>query len=286
MDPRDLLCAWPQYPLPTHALSRIVHAATRSRTRWFKDLLIGRFVRRFPVKLGEAVESDPFAYENFNAFFTRALRDGVRPVAAEPGAVVSPVDGTVYQAGRIDGTRIIQAKGQDFSAVELLGGTPSAAAPFHDGGFATIYLAPHDYHRIHIPVAGTLRRTIHIPGRLFSVNPPTVRAVPRVFARNERVACIFDTDAGPLAVVMVGALFVGSIETVWQGEVTPPSPADVRRWNHEGPEAGAFARGDEIGRFNMGSTVILLFGRDRVRWDERLRPQARVRMGESIGTVA
>lgn len=281
----DLVRVMPQYPLPTHALSRVVHAATRSRTPWFKDFLINRFMHRFRVDLGEALEPDARRYASFNAFFTRALREGVRSVTTEPGALACPVDGIVYQAGRIDGTRIFQAKGQDFSLVELLGGKPSEAAPFHDGAFATMYLAPHDYHRIHLPLDGVLKSMTHVPGRLFSVNPPTVRRMPRVFARNERIVCRFDTEAGPLAVVLVGALFVGSIETVWAGEVTPPGGHDVRRWTYDGDTARPFLRGDEIGRFNMGSTVILLFGRDRVQWHERLRAQTRVRMGERIGMI-
>ena len=272
-----------QYLTPTHAGSRIVHWATRREARWFKDALIRRFLANFQVKLGEAVEPDPYAYASFNAFFTRALRDGMRPLPADPDAIASPVDGTCSQAGPIRNGRIFQAKGRDFSIVELLGGTPSVAAPFFNGSFATLYLAPRDYHRIHLPLDGTLRRMTHVPGRLFAVNPPAVRRIDQVFARNERVACLFDTAAGPMAVVMVGALFVGSIETVWAGEVTPPTRRAVTHWTYDGDDAPRFKRGDEIGRFNMGSTVILAFGRGNAAFDEMLRDQTRVQMGERIG---
>ena len=274
-----------QYLTPTHAGSRIVHWATRREARWFKDALIRRFLANFQVKLGEAVEPDPYAYASFNAFFTRALRDGMRPLPADPDAIASPVDGTCSQAGPIRNGRIFQAKGRDFSIVELLGGTPSVAAPFFNGSFATLYLAPRDYHRIHLPLDGTLRRMTHVPGRLFAVNPPAVRRIDQVFARNERVACLFDTAAGPMAVVMVGALFVGSIETVWAGEVTPPTRRAVTHWRYDGDDAPRFRRGDEIGRFNMGSTVILAFGPSGAAFDEMLRDQTRVQMGEAIGRV-
>ncbi|MEX0900595.1 MAG: archaetidylserine decarboxylase [Gammaproteobacteria bacterium] len=274
-----------QFILPTHALSRIVHWATRREARWFKDLLIRRFMANFRIKLNEAVEPDPRAYRSFNAFFTRALKDGVRPLPAEPDAISSPVDGTCSQSGEIRKGRIFQAKGREFSIVELLGGVPSVAAPFFNGSFATLYLAPRDYHRIHIPLDGTLRRMTHVPGRLFAVNPPAVRRIDRVFARNERVLCIFDTDAGPMAVVMVGALFVGSIETVWAGEVTPPTARKITQWRYDGDDAPRFRRGDEIGRFNMGSTVILAFGPGKAGFDEMLRDQTRVQMGERIGVT-
>lgn len=274
-----------QRVLPTHALSRIVHRATRSESRWLRDAILKRFLANFRVKLDEAAEPDPYAYKSFNAFFTRALKDGARPVAPAPDAVASPVDGTCSQAGRITNGRVFQAKGHDFSIVSLLGGVPSVAAPFFHGDFATIYLAPRDYHRIHMPLDGRLTRMVHVPGRLFAVNPPAVRRIDGLFARNERVACLFDTTAGPMAVVMVGALFVGSIETVWAGEVTPPSRRSVTTWRYDGDDAPSFRRGDEIGRFNMGSTVILAFGKDRVALDEMLQAETRVQMGEAIGAV-
>lgn len=274
-----------QYPLPHHLLSRIVNAATRTTYAPFKDLLIRRFMHRFGVDLREAAEPDPGAYASFNGFFTRALREDARPLAPGDDAIASPVDGIVYQAGDIRNGRMLQAKGRDFSLVELLGGLPGMAAPFFHGHFCSMYLAPADYHRVHAPLDATLRRMLHVPGRLFSVNPATVQRVPRIFARNERVACVFDTQAGPMGVVLVGALFVGGIETVWAGEVTPPMGRRVghRAYGGDAGPAPSFARGAEIGRFNMGSTVILLFGRDRVAWDARLGPRMRVRMGEAIG---
>ena len=232
----DRLRAWPQYLLPGHLLSLVVLAFTRSRVRWFKDLVIGLVVRLYAVDLDEAAEPDRRAYPSFNAFFTRPMAAGARPVASGAGEVACPVDGVVSQAGRVDDDRIFQAKGRDYSLVELLGGSAERAAPFRGGAFATLYLSPRDYHRIHMPLAGRLREMVHVPGRLFSVDAATTRAVPRLFARNERVAALFDSAAGPMAVVMVGALFVAAIETVWSGLVTPPSRRRVAAWSY--PAAG------------------------------------------------
>jgi phosphatidylserine decarboxylase len=277
----DRIKAWLQYPLPQHGISRLTHWLTRIETPGLKDWAIRDFVRRFGVDMSEAAEPDVTAYRTFNAFFTRSLRAGVRPIAMEADAVASPVDGAVSQLGKIEDGRIFQAKGQGFSALELLGGDAESAALFRDGAFATLYLSPKDYHRIHMPVSGTLRKMLHVPGRLFSVNPPTTRAVPRLFARNERVACLFDTDAGPMALVMVGAMNVASIETVWAGEITPPQRRSVYVWNYK---AGEFRleKGAEAGHFNMGSTVILLFARDRIRWEAGYGPGSVVRMGRKL----
>jgi phosphatidylserine decarboxylase len=230
------------------------------------------------------VQPDITAYPTFNAFFTRTLRPGARPIASGTKDVASPVDGAVSQIGAIEGGRIFQAKGQSFTALELLGGDATAATRFERGSFTTLYLSPKDYHRIHMPVDGSLTRMLHVPGRLFSVNPATTRAVPRLFARNERVVCLIDTPAGPLALVMVGALNVASIETVWAGEVTPPQRSAVRAWDYKKDEV-KLAKGAEAGRFNMGSTVILLFGRDRIRWDESYGPASAVRMGRKLATI-
>jgi len=282
----DRLRAWPQYLLPGHALSRIIHRLTRLRAGWFKNLAIGTVVRLYDVDLSEAAVTDPRAYPTFNAFFTRPLERGARPLAGGEGTVVSPVDGVVSQAEAIasDG-RIFQAKGQSYTATELLGGSQERSAPFSGGSFATLYLSPRDYHRIHMPLAGRLREMVHVPGRLFSVDAATTRAVPRLFARNERVAAIFDTAAGPMAVVSVGALFVSGIETVWHGLVTPPRGRRVATWEY--PDTGegsvALAKGEELGRFNMGSTVIVLFPPGAVEWAEGLAPEAAVRMGQAIG---
>lgn len=280
----DRLRAAVQWPLPQHALSRLVLRVTHSRRRWLKSLLIRRIVAAYDVDLSEAAEPDAAAYASFNELFTRALAPGARPLPDDPAAVACPVDGVVSQAGTIEDGRVFQAKGREYSVEELLGGAPDRALPFLGGAFATLYLSPRDYHRIHMPVDGRLVETVHVPGRLFSVDERTTRAVPRLFARNERVAAIFDSAAGPLAVVMVGALFVAGIETVWQGLVTPPSSRWVRAWRH-GDDGPAFARGDEIGRFNMGSTVILLFGPGRVAWSPELVPEAMVRMGRAIGNI-
>ena len=279
----DRIKAWLQYPLPQHSLSRLTHLLTRIESPAFKNWAIRDFVRRFGVDMSEAAEPDVTAYRTFNAFFTRSLRTGARPIAAETDAVVSPVDGAVSQLGAIEDGRIFQAKGQGFSALELLGGDAESAALFRDGAFATLYLSPRDYHRIHMPVPGALRKMLHVPGRLFSVNPPTTRAVPRLFARNERVACLFETDAGPLALVMVGAMNVASIETVWAGEVTPPHRHAVRAWNYKAGEL-RLEKGAEAGRFNMGSTVILLFAKGRIRWDTDYGPGSAVRMGRKLAT--
>ena len=279
----DRIKAWLQYPLPQHGLSRLTHRLTRVESRGFKDWLIRGFIRRFGVDMSEAAEPDVAAYRHFNAFFTRSLRAGARPIAAGAAALACPVDGAVSQIGAVEGGRIFQAKGQSFTAQELLGGDAGAVAAFRDGAFATLYLSPKDYHRIHMPVTGGLKKMLHVPGRLFSVNPPTTRAVPRLFARNERVACLFDTEAGPMALVMVGAMNVASIETVWAGEITPPAGRTVRAWTYPEGEV-RLEKGAELGRFNMGSTVILLFAKDRIRWEADYTPGAPVRMGRKLAT--
>ncbi len=282
----DYLLSWPQYLLPHHALSRLVLAATRWETTWWKDLLIATIRRRFDIDLDDAVETDPRVYPSFNAFFTRALKSNARPLAGAPDSIACPVDGRVSQVGTIEGDRIFQAKGRDYSLLELLGGDPALAAPFTDGEFATLYLSPRDYHRIHMPLGATLTDTVYIPGRLFSVAPHTVRSIPRVFARNERLVALFDTEVGPMAMVLVGALFVSCIETVWAGVVTPPHGYRVRHQPYPNSnQPVTLARGAEMGRFNMGSTVILLFGKNRVQWETGLVADAAVRMGQSIARI-
>ncbi len=285
--PSDRAFALLQILLPTHLLSRIVHWLMRRRLAWIKNLLIRMLMRGFGITLEEALVEDPRAFGSFNEFFTRALKPGVRPLPEQADRIVSPVDGRVYQAGNIEEGRIFQAKGHSFSVVELLGGDPARAASFYGGRFATVYLAPDNYHRIHMPLTGTLRDMVYVPGRLFSVNPATTRAMSNLFARNERVAALFQTEAGPMAMVLVGALFVGSIETVWAGEVTPPRGSRVvtTRYATEGSSAVKLARGAEMGRFNMGSTVILLFGRKAVTWAELLQPDTSLRMGQEIGRL-
>lgn len=282
----DRIAALAQYPLPQHGLSRLWHYITRREQPWLKNWLIHTLINRYDIDLSEAADPDPSRYASLNAFFTRALRTDARPIDSAPDSCVSPVDGRGSQFGIINEGRIFQAKGREFDTRELLGGDSALAERFAGGSFATLYLAPRDYHRVHMPLDGALERMIHIPGRLFSVNPATTRAVPRLFARNERVAMLFATPAGPMAVVMVGAMLVGSIETVWAGEITPPHGRRIREWHYGdgGESAVTLARGDELGRFNMGSTVILLFARDAVEWAPGLGADSRVLVGQRIAS--
>jgi phosphatidylserine decarboxylase len=281
---KDLLTTLPQYVLPQHALSQLMSRLTHSENVAWKNFMIRQVIRLYGVNMDEAVSSDIPSYKSFNHFFTRELKPGVRPLTTEQNAIACPADGAVSQAGRIDGGTIFQAKGKSFTAIELLGGSEERAAPFQDGVFATIYLSPKDYHRLHMPMTGTLREMVHIPGRLFSVNTATANVVPGLFARNERVAAIFDTEAGPMALVLVGAIFVSSVETVWHGVVTPPSVSSVQTWRYD-DDAPTLKIGEEMGRFNMGSTIIVLFGKDRAKWTEGLVAGKTVRLGEMIGKI-
>jgi phosphatidylserine decarboxylase len=273
------LFVWLQYVLPQHALSRLVLAATRVRMPWFKNLLTRGFLRLFSVDMSEATETDPYRYGSFNEFFTRALRAEVRPIDADPEKIASPVDGMVSECGAIDNDRLLQAKGRQYTLDELLARQPWARS-FEGGSFATLYLAPYNYHRIHMAVRGTLRDTVYVPGRLFSVNSATARHVPRLFARNERVLTLFDTEFGQFAVVMVGALNVGSMATVWAGDITPAAHRVVTRIPCP---AVTLDKGAELGRFNMGSTVILLFEPKRAEWHPLLRAGSVVQLGQAIG---
>lgn len=278
----DFIKTLPQYLVPQHPLSNLIHFLTRARLRVWKEWQIRWFVRRYGVDMSIAAQPDLLAYENFNSFFTRALKADARPVAHGANDIACPVDGAVSQIGSIEDGRIFQAKGHTFGLEDLLGGSATRAAPFHNGHFATLYLAPKDYHRIHMPLDGQLREMAYIPGRLFSVNTRTTSVVPDLFARNERVIAIFDTDAGPMALVLVGALFVASIETVWSGAVTPPFGKAIQQWNYQG-KGICLARGAEMGRFNMGSTVIVLFGAHNTVWRPSLRSNSPVQMGEALG---
>lgn len=274
-----------QRALPKHALSRLVYRLMRSEQPWLRDRLLRFFLSNYHVQMDEAIESNPFSYKSFNAFFTRALKPATRPIEGGPNTLVSPVDGTVSQCGRIDDHAILQAKGRQYSLVELLGGA-ERAAKYRGGSFACIYLAPYNYHRIHMPLSGTVHETLYIPGDLFSVNAATARSVPRLFARNERVVCDFkSSDALSFAMVYVGALFVGSMETTWCGEVNPPPR--IRKQATAIPQGigTPLAKGDEAGRFNMGSTVILVFPQDCVEFDVALKADAVVKVGQRIGTL-
>ena len=280
----DRLFVGMQYLLPQHLLSRGMNAFARLRARPLKNLTIRAFLGLYSIDMTEAENPDPRSYETFNAFFTRALRPGARPLDASAGAVVSPVDGTVSQAGPIERDMLLQAKGIEYSAASLLGDDPTLAGRFDGGTFATLYLAPYNYHRIHMPMAGTLSRARFIPGDLFSVNAATAASVAGLFARNERIACVFETTVGPVAVVLVGALFVGSMSLAWSGDVVAAPdgrPRDVA------PGGGPVTldKGEELGRFNMGSTVILLFPPGAVQLEPSLTAGATVRMGERLATL-
>src|ERR1700675_3482011 len=279
---RGRLFVWLQYLLPQHGLSRLVLAAARVRTRWFKNAIIRGFLKLYRVDMTEAAESDPYRYGSFNEFFTRALKEGARPIAREDDAIASTVDGCVSEAGTIDRAGLMQAKGRDYGLTELLAAQPWASR-FEGGSFATIYLAPFNYHRVHMPLRGELKETVYIPGRLFSVNAVTARHVPGLFARNERVLTLFDSDLGSFALVLVGALNVGSMATVWAGDFTPAARRVVTRI--AGPPT-TLEKGAELGRFNMGSTVILLFEPNRVRWHPRVHAGSVVRLGQSLGVIS
>ena len=266
--------------LPHHLISRIVFHVTR----WHGPLvqpMIRAFVKAYKVDMSDAVIEDIAAYPTFNEFFVRALKPEARPIVEHPQALASPVDGTVSQAGNIGFNHLFQAKNHCYSVEDLLGGDRLLAKLFEGGRFATIYLAPYNYHRIHMPIDGRLKKMIHVPGRLFSVAPWTVRAVPRLFARNERVVCLFSTPSGPMAMVLVGAINVAAIETVWHGLVTPPKGKKVTEFDYDHSEK-TLSRGEEMGRFNMGSTVILLTT-EKVQWGSQLQPGQSLRMGEMIG---
>lgn len=267
-----------QYLAPQKTLSRIVRAATRWTWRPWKNFLIGRVVRAYAVDMTTAAEPDPFAYACFNAFFTRALRDGARPIAGGAGTVACPADGRISQMGHIEAGRILQAKGRSYTVAELLADA-DAAKVYRAGSFATIYLSPRDYHRVHMPLAGTLVATVHIPGRLFSVAPGPVADIPNLFARNERLVCHFEGPQGPFAVVMVGAMLVSGITTVWSGAVVPPYARKITRddWRGRGIQ---LARGAELGRFEMGSTVIVLLPAGEPV--PNLEPETAVAMGQPL----
>lgn len=273
-----------QHIIPQHLLSKMMWKLTRCEYKWLLKLILPLFIRQFKVNMAEAKNSDWASYSSFNDFFTRELKESAREICSEEKSIVSPVDGAISQLGEINSDLIFQAKGHAYSLTQLLGDREDLGATFKNGEFNTIYLSPKDYHRIHMPIDGTLKEMIHVPGELFSVNPTTVENVPALFARNERVICLFDTDTGPMAMVLVGAIFVGSIETVWHGEVTPPTAKEIRNWTYEEKEI-KYVKGQEMGRFNMGSTVILLHAENKMDWTKELKAEQAVRLGEAIGTI-
>lgn len=282
----DKLFVLSQYITPQLGVSNLAgRLADSDSSPALKNRVIKWFIGRYGVDMSEAAETDPEAYPTFNAFFTRALKPGIRPLADGEKTLVSPVDGAISQLGQVTGDRVFQAKGQSFSLSELLGGEEATTEPFTNGEFSTIYLSPKDYHRIHMPMAGTLRQMIHVPGKLFSVNPVTAENVPNLFARNERVVCIFDTDSGPMAMVLVGAMIVGSVETRWAGVVVPGS-RQVTSTRYEGEQAISFEKGEEMGRFRLGSTVIMVMPKGAVTWNSDQVAGKAVRMGEAFGALA
>jgi len=274
-----------QHALPKQALTQFAGLVAGARMGGVTTAIIRRFIAKYGVNMAEAAEPDPVAYATFNQFFTRALKDGARPLASAD--LVCPVDGAISQFGAIGGERIFQAKGYDYTATSLLGGDSALAAHFHGGYFATLYLSPRDYHRIHMPCAGRLLRMVHVPGKLFSVNPATARGVPGLFARNERVVCVFDgagTVKGPWVLVLVGATIVGSMATVWHGVVNPPRSPIPREWNYHEQDI-RLAQGEEMGRFLLGSTVVLLFPKGPFNFNPGWAPGRSIRLGEEMGRI-
>ena len=275
-----------QYLMPKKALTRFAGFVASGRWGSITQWIIRNFIARYNVNMAEAAQPEPMSYATFNEFFTRALKDGARPL--EKADWVCPVDGAISQFGRIEKDQIFQAKGHQYSSRALVGGDAELAAQFDDGHFACLYLSPKDYHRIHMPCAGTLRRMIYVPGDLFSVNPTTARGVPGLFARNERVVCVFDTSHGPFINVLVGATIVGSMATVWQGVINPPRPGGVRTWRHDDAPV-QLEQGAEMGRFLLGSTVVMLFTAEAMR-ELRANPTwaagGAIRMGEAMARRA
>ena len=283
----DRLAVLPQYLLPKQALTAFAGFIAGRRGGARTTALIRWFIGRYGVDMAEAADPDPAAYASFNDFFTRALRPGARPLANTD--LVCPVDGAISQFGAIEGEQIFQAKGHRYSTTALVGGDTELAGRFVDGSFATLYLSPKDYHRIHMPCSGRLRRMIHVPGELFSVNPTTARGVPGLFARNERVVCVFDDVAEgragrPFVLVLVGATIVGSMATVWHGVVNPPRPGRLRDWRYD-DQAITLQQGDEMGRFLLGSTVVMLFPAPRLAFNPAWAEGRGIRLGESMASV-
>lgn len=274
-----------QHLLPQQLVSRLIGRFASCRIGWVKNAFIRWFAARYQVDMSEAAEPDLQAYADFNSFFTRALTQGARQVDADPLSIACPADGAISQAGRIDHDRIFQAKGRSFSVQALLGGDEALASEFHHGQFATVYLSPRDYHRVHMPLSGTLRRMVYVPGKLFSVNTMTSEHVDALFARNERLVCIFDTEHGPMALVLVGAMIVAGIDTVWSGHVCPSGRSQVTTDYASEAVPRHFLKGEEMGRFKLGSTVVALFAQDRVQLEAGLTAGAVVRMGQRMGSV-
>jgi phosphatidylserine decarboxylase len=275
----DRFAVLPQYLLPKRGLTVLMGRGASKEGGALTTAVIRWFIGRYGVNMTEAADPDPAHYRTFNEFFTRALKPGVRPFARAD--LLCPVDGAISQFGALEGDRLLQAKGHHYTTRALVGGDAALAAPFEHGHFATLYLSPKDYHRIHMPCAGRLRRMVHVPGDLFSVNPTTARGVPGLFARNERVVCVFDTAFGPFVLALVGATIVGSMATVWHGVVNPPRGGELREWRYDDPPV-ELKQGDEMGRFLLGSTVVMLFPRGPLRFNPAWAPGGTVRMGQAM----
>ena len=278
----DRLAVLPQYLLPKGALTNFAGRIAGAKGGAMTTRLIRWFVGRYNVNMDEALDPDITHYTSFNDFFTRALRPDARPLAQAD--YVCPVDGRISQFGSIDKDQIFQAKGHNFSTTALVGGDAALAAQFEHGSFANLYLSPRDYHRIHMPCDGRLTRMIYVPGELFSVNPTTARGIPGLFARNERVVCVFDTANGPFVMTLVGATIVGSMATVWHGVVNPPRTGEIRDWSYANDNV-VLKQGEELGRFLLGSTVVMLFPKDTVDFNAGWQPAGPVQLGEVMGNV-
>lgn len=275
---RDKLKTFPQYCVPQKALSSAFGwLAALKKPLWFKNWGINHFIKKYRVDMSEALDSQPESYRCFNAFFTRQLKPHLRPLGKD---IISPADGQVSEIGPIQNNHIFQAKNHYFSLANLLGGDESLASVFQNGSYATFYLSPRDYHRVHMPISGQLKKMIYIPGKLFSVNQRTARTIPELFAKNERVVTLFDTPKGKVAVILVGAMIVGSIATQWAGVVTPPRKGTIQTWNYDDI---FLEKGEEMGYFQLGSTVIVLFQANQIQWDEKLKNGETIKMGQVIG---
>jgi phosphatidylserine decarboxylase len=276
----DRLAVLSQYLMPKQLLTVLAGKFASARLGGLTTAVIRRFVARYGVNMQEAANPDIASYASFNEFFTRPLREGARPLV--DADFICPVDGAISQFGAIERDSIFQAKGHSYTTTALVGGDADLAAQFADGSFATLYLSPRDYHRIHMPCAGRLRRMIYVPGELFSVNPTTARGVPGLFARNERVVCVFDSELGPFVLTLVGATIVGSMATVWHGVVNPPRSHSVCEWHYDSHEV-LLQKGQEMGRFLLGSTVVMLFPKDTLNFNPEWEPAKAIRMGEAMG---
>jgi phosphatidylserine decarboxylase len=274
-----------QHLLPHKIISKIAYLCATCKIICIKNYLIRYFLSRYNVNMSEAIQENPLLYPTYNDFFTRKLKPECRPVDSDPNAIVSPADGAIAQIGKISNNEILQAKGHNYTVQSLLGDMESLAAPFINGSFATIYLAPKDYHRVHMPLTGKLQKMIYIPGKLFSVNNHAAENIPNVFARNERVVAIFETDIGSMAVILVGAMIVGSIATSWAGTICPPHTRKIKIWDYNDMAPIKINKGDEMGLFKLGSTVIILHAPNAVNWNESLTPATDVKMGSRIGLI-